>query len=289
MSATTFAAPWRDRAGRFSWLRAVILALAVVPGALLLLQLGAGALGGEPFKVAARQAGAYTLQALLISLAVTPLRFVADWPKVVTLRRMLGLTALSYALLHLTLYAGHLNWNPLSLAGEVVLRSYLTLGFAVLVGLCVLGWTSTDAWQKRLGQRWKRLHRWVYLLAAGGVLHAFLQSKSRADDAVLMSGLFLWLMLWRLLPGRFRAHAPALLGLAFAAAVGTALVEYGWYSAASNLPASRILAANLDPLFSLRPAHWVLIAGAVVATIPWLRRLVPARRAAPARVNAAPR
>jgi sulfoxide reductase heme-binding subunit YedZ len=202
---------------------------------------------------------------------------------------MLGLTALSYALLHIVLYAGHLNWNPLALASEIVLRIYLTLGFAVLVGLCVLGWTSTDAWQKRLGQRWKRLHRWVYLLAAGGVLHAFLQSKSRADDAVLMAGCYLWLMLWRTLPGHWRAHPPALLGLAVVAAAGTALVEYAWYSAASNLPASRILAANLDPLFSLRPAHWVLIAGVVVAALPWLRRLVPARRAAPARRAVAPR
>lgn len=272
MSATTFAPPWRDRAGRFSWLRAAVLALAVLPGVLLLIQLGAGALGGEPFKVAARQAGAYTLQALLISLAVTPLRFVADWPKVVTLRRMLGLTALCYALLHIILYAGHLNWNPLSLASEIVLRIYLTLGFAVLVGLCVLGWTSTDAWQKRLGQRWKRLHRWVYVLAAGGVLHAFLQSKSRADDAVLMAGFFLWLMLWRTLPGRFRAHPPALLGLALAAALGTALVEYAWYSAASNLPAWRILMANLDPGAGVRPAHLVALTGFCVAILPWLRR-----------------
>lgn len=274
--------PWRDRAGRFSWLRAAVLLAAILPGGLLLAALATGGLGAEPWKAATREAGTYALQALLISLAATPLRFIADWPRILTLRRMLGLTALAYALLHLVLYTGHQGWNLLVVGSEIALRFYLTLGFAVLLGLVVLGWTSTDGWQRRLGARWKKLHRWVYALAAGGVFHAFLQSKARADQAVFLAGCFLWLMLWRALPGRWRAHPPVLAGLALAAAAGAAALEFAWYAATTNLPAARILAANLDLAAGMRPAQWVLIAGLVVAPLPWLRRIVAGRARRPA-------
>jgi sulfoxide reductase heme-binding subunit YedZ len=191
-----------------------------------------------------------------------------------------GVAALAYALLHLVLYAGHLAWDLLAVATEIATRIYLTLGFVVLLGLAALGWTSTDGWQTRLGPRWKRLHRWVYLLAAGAVLHAFLQSKARADEAVFLAGCYLWVMLWRLLPGRWRAHPPALLGLAAVAALGAALVEFAWYAAATSLPASRILAANLDLAAGLRPAQSVLLAGFAVALLPWLRRAAGFRSSA---------
>lgn len=274
--------PWTDRGGRFSALRLSLLVGLLAPGAVLLALLASGGLGAEPWKQAAREAGAHALHILLLSLAVTPLRHVADWPKVATLRRMIGLAALGYALLHLMLFAGHLGWDWLKVAGEIATRLYLTLGFAVLVGLVVLGWTSTDGWQAALGPRWRRLHRWVYLLAAGGVLHAFLQSRLGADGATLLAGCFLWLMAWRLLPGWARAQALALAGLALAAAVATAAVEFAWYAIATRLPAERILAANLDLGAGARPAHWVLLAGLAVALLPWLRRLArrPARRAA---------
>ncbi|MGK7861721.1 sulfite oxidase heme-binding subunit YedZ [Falsiroseomonas sp. E2-1-a4] len=269
---TPFAWPWRDRAGRFSWLRACVLAAALSPGLVLLALLAAGELGAEPWKAAAREAGTHAMRLLLVSLAVTPLRYLADWPKVVTLRRMLGLVALGYALLHLALYTGHMAWDLADVASEIVLRFYLTLGFGVLLGLAVLGWTSTDGWQRRLGRRWKRLHKGVYLLAALGIFHAFLQAKSRADSAVVLAGVFLWLMGWRLLPGWARAHGLALAGLAVVAALAAAGLEWGWYAATTNLPAARILAANLDPGAGLRPAQGVLVAGLVVAVLTAARR-----------------
>lgn len=270
--------PWRDRAGRFSVLRLSLLIGLLTPGAVLLVLLEAGAMGAEPWKAAMREAGAHALHILLLSLAVTPLRHVADWPKAATLRRMVGVAALGYALLHLVLYTGHLAWDLLAVAGEIATRIYLTLGFAVLVGLTVLGWTSTDGWQRRLGARWKAIHRWVYLLAAAGVLHAFLQSKSGADAAVLMAGFWLWLMFWRLLPGRWRGDGVALVALAVFAALGAAAVEFAWYATATRLPAARILAANLGVEAGVRPAQWVLLAGLAVAALPWLRRIT---RAAP--------
>lgn len=273
-------APWRDRAGRFSPLRLSLFLALAAPGGVLLLLLATGGMGAEPWKAATREAGSHAAHILLISLAVTPLRHVADWPKAATLRRMVGLAALAYALLHLLLYAGHLAWDLLAVAAEIATRAYLALGFAVLAGLCVLGWTSTDGWQARLGRRWKRLHRLVYPLAAGAVLHAFLQSRGSADSAVLLAGCWLWLMLWRLLPGRWRADPLALAGLATAVALGAALVEFAWYAAATRLPAGRILAANLDVAAGLRPAQVVLLGGLAVALLPWLRRV--GRRVRPA-------
>lgn len=278
-AAPTFRWPWQDRGGRLSALRLSVLIGLLAPGAALLALLGAGAMGAEPWKAATREAGSHAAHVLLISLAVTPLRHVADWPKVATLRRMVGLGALGYALLHLVLYAGHLAWDWLAVATEIATRVYLTLGFAVLLGLAALGWTSTDGWQRRLGPRWKRLHRWVYPLSAGAVLHAFLQSRARADDAVLLAGCWAWLMLWRALPGRWRAHPPALAGLALAAAAAAAAIEFAWYATATRLPAARILGANLGLEAGVRPAQWVLLAGLGVAVLPLLRRGV--RRLAP--------
>ncbi|MGX9965174.1 sulfite oxidase heme-binding subunit YedZ [Roseomonas sp. F4] len=275
MSSTTltgFPMPWRDRAGRFSWLRALVLGAALMPGLALLFFLGTGQMGAEPWKAATREAGTHALRFLLISLAVTPLRYLADWPKVLTLRRMLGLVALGYALLHLILYAGHMAWDLAEITSEILLRFYLTLGFTVLLGLCVLGWTSTDSWQRRLGRRWKRLHKGVYVLAALGIFHAFLQAKSRADSTVVLAGLFLWLMGWRLLPGWARAHGAALAGLAVLATLGAAGLEWGWYAGTTNLPAGRILAANLDPAAGWRPAQGVLLAGLAVAALTALHR-----------------
>jgi sulfoxide reductase heme-binding subunit YedZ len=271
--------PWTDRAGRFSPLRLSLLVALCAPAAVLLFLLADNQLGAEPWKAAMREAGSHAAHILLISLAVTPLRWIADWPKAATLRRMVGVAALAYALLHLTLYAGHLAWNLPAVVTEIATRIYLTLGFAVLAGLCALGWTSTDRWQARLGRRWKRLHRWVYLLAAGAVLHAFLQSRARADGAVVLAGCYLWLMLWRLLPGQHRAQPAALLALAIVAALGSALIEFAWYAAATKLPAARILAANLDLAAGWRPAQIVLLAGCAIAMLP-LRRRLPARAAA---------
>jgi sulfoxide reductase heme-binding subunit YedZ len=265
--------PWLDRGGRFSTLKLSLLIGLLAPGAVLLAMLADGAMGAEPWKAATREAGSHAVHILLLSLAVTPLRYVADWPKAATLRRMVGLAALGYGLLHLVLYTGHLAWDLLAVGAEIATRFYLTLGFVVLVGLVVLGCTSTDRSQARMGPRWKKLHRWVYLLAAGAVFHAFLQSKARADSAVLVAGIYLWLMAWRQLPGRWRAHPPALAALAVAAGLGAALVEYAWYALATKLPAGRILEANLGFDAGVRPAQWVVLAGLGVAVLPWLRRI----------------
>jgi sulfoxide reductase heme-binding subunit YedZ len=272
--------PWNTRAGRFSALRAATLALLVLPLLLLVADWATGNLGPEPVERATHETGRWALRFLVLALAVTPLGRVLGWPQLFQLRRMIGLGALAWALLHFGIYVAEQNWVLWRVAAEIAQRFYLVIGFAVLCGLVVLGWTSTDGWVKRLGRRWKRLHRIVFVLAPLALLHAFIQSKSDASQAVLLAGLLLWLMGWRALPAAAQTRLAVLAGLGVAAMLGAALLEYLWYALATNLPAARIAAANLDLAFGPRPAVQVGLAALVLLALVGLRRVAQRRRAA---------
>jgi sulfoxide reductase heme-binding subunit YedZ len=277
----TLSVPWRDRAGRLSWLRIAALAFIVFPALLLGHAAWTEALGPEPLKTATHETGRMAIRLLLASLAVTPFGRILGFPKLFQLRRMLGLAALAWASFHLLLYVGDQNWRLWRVAIEIASRFYLVLGFTALCGLAVLGWTSTDAWMKRLGRRWKRLHRLVFPIAVLALLHAFIQSKADTSQAVLMAGLFVWLMGWRALPARFQSSWPPIGGLAVATLIGAVALEYAWYAVATNLPAWRIALANLDLSFGPRPAVQAgLAAGRASTALVAARRLAPRRRPA---------
>jgi sulfoxide reductase heme-binding subunit YedZ len=252
--------PWTDRAGRFSLLKSVVLALCCVPMALLGGKALAGMLGSKPLTYAIHDTGDWAVRFLLLSLLVTPLRGIANWPKLILVRRMLGLTALAYVLTHFSLYVVEQRYDAWKIASEIALRIYLTIGFVAILGLLALGLTSTDGMIKRLGSvRWNRLHSIVYAITALALLHFFLQSKVDVSQPVLMTGFFVWLIGYRALKKRgFAMGAAVLLGLAIGAGLATALVEAGWYAARTGVMATRVLEANLDFSFSIRPAWWVL-------------------------------
>ncbi len=263
--------PWLDRGGRFSALKAAVFLAILAPGAVIGTELGLGMMGGRPVQNTILAVGRWVVGFLLMALAITPLRRIAAWPQATTLRRMLGLAALGYALAHLSLYVIDQNFRFGFVASEIANRVYLTIGFVTLLGLSVLGVISTDGWMRRLGRRWKQIQRVVYALGILALLHFFMQSKANVGPATLMAGFFLWLMLWRAMPANWQANAAALLGLAVASAVGTALLEYGWYATATHIPASRVLVANLTFVAGPRPAVWVGIAGAGIALACGLR------------------
>lgn len=274
-------APWRDRAGRVSNLRIVTFAVMILPALNLLLLWVTDGLGPEPLEAATHETGRWAIRLLVATLAVTPLGRVLGWPRLFQLRRMIGLGALAWVLLHFLLYIGDQNWQLLRVGVEIVSRAYLSIGFAALLGLIVLGWTSTDGWMKRLGRGWKRLHRLVFPVMLLGLLHAFIQSKSDVSRAVVLAGLLIWLLGWRALPGRWQSSLPALAALSLAALLGAALIEYLWYAAFSNLPAGRIALANLDLTFGPRPAVLAgMICGGVTllaAGLAGWRRVTAAR------------
>lgn len=276
----TLALPWLDRQGRFSWLRAATLAGLLLPLVLLAQAWLTDNLGPDPVEQATHETGRWAIRFLLLALVVTPLGRILAWPKLLQLRRMVGLAALAWAMLHFGIYVAEQNFVLWRVAAEIAQRFYLVIGFTVLCGLAVLGWTSTDGWMRRLGRRWKRLHRLVYVLAPLALLHAFIQSKADVSQAVLLTALLLWLMGWRALPARWQASLVALAGLSVAAMLGAAAVEYLWYAVATNLPAARIAAANLDLSFGPRPAvlAGMIAAGGVALLGVW--RVVGPRRPA---------
>ncbi|MEL6979073.1 MAG: protein-methionine-sulfoxide reductase heme-binding subunit MsrQ [Pseudomonadota bacterium] len=257
---------WRDRAGRFSALRLATAALAAAPLLWLALALGGGRAGPEPIDTALHITGEWAVTFLLLSLAVTPMQRAFRWSKLLTIRRMLGLTTLIYALAHVTAYVFDQGLDLGRVASEIWLRVYLTIGFIAVIGLVALGVTSTDAWIRRLGPTWRRLHQLAYPIAALGLTHYLLQSKLDAGAAVTMTGLFALLMLHRIALWRRIALTPAsLLGAAVLATALTMGFELAWYASATNVPPAVIWEANFNAAAGLSPAWRVGLLGALFA------------------------
>ena len=275
--------PWTDRQGRFSGLRAAAFALLLVPALMLLYAAWMHQLGSKPWTQAIHQTGTWTVRILIATLAVSPFRRLFDWGKLIGIRRMLGLGVMAYALGHLGLYCIDMAFDWGLIVSEIVKRFYLTIGFVALIGLVAQGVTSTDGMIRRLGKNWQRLHNLVYPIAMLALLHFALQSKIDVTEPVLMSGLFLLLMLYRgLYRWKLPVSVPLLAGLALLAGLLTAGLEAGWYAATSGVSAWLVFQANADILTyqdyaSIRPAHWVLLAGLAVALSHGLR----ARKARP--------
>jgi sulfoxide reductase heme-binding subunit YedZ len=265
--------PWRDRHGRFLPLKAVVLAVGFIPGAVLAFWWANGMLGGRPVTEVIHGTGDWAIRYLLISLAITPAARVLNWPRLLLVRRIVGLTALAYGLTHLTLFVVDQNFHLVVAATEILRRFYLTIGFAVLLGLGILGVTSTNGWVQRLGHRWKLLHRAIYVLGAIALLHYFIQSKANVSEPVFFSGLFVWLLMWRALPMAWQRSLFALLALAVVAAFAAAGIEFAWYGLATGINPWRVLAASETLRFGLRPAHYVALTGLAVVALAGLRRV----------------
>jgi methionine sulfoxide reductase heme-binding subunit len=261
--------PWTDRSGRFSTLRAAVFAGLLVPGAWLAWLALQGQLGPRPVTAAILDTGDWAVRFLLLALLISPLRAVTRRSELIGIRRMIGLGAFSYVAIHGVLYVVDQRYDLIKVASEIALRTYLTIGFAALVGLAVLSATSNDAMIRRLGaERWNGWHRWVYVLTALALVHFFLQRKLEIFEPVLMSGLFLWLMAWRWLRRLGRTADPlAFAALAPAAAVATMLLEATYLMVRHGAPFGRVLWANADFEYLIRPGWWVLAAGMAMTAL----------------------
>ncbi len=145
--------------------------------------LGAGffqrSLGINPVEKIIHIQGRVTLVLLLATLAVTPVRRLTGWNRIIQLRRLLGLFAFAHACIHFLSYAGLEQLFAFSyILDDVRDRRYITVGFAGLVLLVPLAVTSTKGWIRRLGKRWQRLHRLAYLATALGVLHYYWEVRA---------------------------------------------------------------------------------------------------------------
>ena len=180
---------------RILLIKAAIWVVGLAPPVWLTTALFRRTLGINPVETIILVEGRWTLVFLIATLAVTPIRRLTGWNRIVQLRRLLGLFAFFHACVHFLSYVGIDHFFALSIIVEDVLeRRYITAGFTALVLLVPLAVTSTRGWIRRLGKRWQRLHRLSYVAAALGVLHFYW--KVKADTfwplvaAVTLAGLF---------------------------------------------------------------------------------------------------
>lgn len=155
-------------------------------------------LGVNPVETMQDTLGIWGLRLLLATLAITPLRVLAGWPRIQAFRRMLGLYAFAYILLHFLFYLfvdQAFDWQQL--AADIVKRPYITVGFTALLLLLPLAVTSTRAAMRRLGRRWQTLHRLVYPAAVLGCVHFWWQVKADVREPLVYAGIAALLLGWR--------------------------------------------------------------------------------------------
>lgn len=157
---------------KFKLLKLVVFFAALIPLALLGWKAYQGNLGANPIEVITHATGDWTLRFLLLTLSITPLRRITGWQSWIRFRRMLGLFAFFYALLHLTTWLWlDKFFDVREMVADVLKRRFITVGMTALLLMLPLALTSTKGWIRRLGKRWQKLHRLVYFSAIAGVIH----------------------------------------------------------------------------------------------------------------------
>ena len=195
-------------------LKLLVFIVALVPAAYLAHGLFYGGdLGPNPAETIQLQTGIWTLRFLLVSLAITPIRRLTGWNRVIGYRRTFGLFAFFYACLHLTSYVvldRYFDWA--GVWEDVAKRPFITAGmvsFALMVPLAV---TSTKGWIRRMGKRWTQLHRLVYVAALAGAVHYLWKVKVAVGSPVYYAAVLGVLLAFRIawaLRNRRRASAVA--------------------------------------------------------------------------------
>ena len=169
-----------------SWRRLIIFLCALSPFAWLVFNTVTQQLGADPAKTIVLFTGEWTIYFLFITLSVTPLRRLLKWNWLMPHRRMLGLFALFYGVLHLLSYLIFILGLDFSrLVSETLKRPYITVGFPALLILVALGITSTQKMMRRLGKNWVKLHRLVYLALILAWIHVLWQVRSSYFEATV--------------------------------------------------------------------------------------------------------
>ena len=165
-----------------------------------------GDLGANPIEAVLNRLGFWTMVMLALALVPTPAHDLLglSWPQ--RLRRVVGVTAFAYALLHFLFYVGVDKFFDVRTIGQdLTKRPFIMVGFAALLCLLPLAVTSTDGWVRRLGyRRWKVLHRLAYVAAALAVVHFLWRVKADVRRPLAFAAVFGALLLARV-PGWVRA------------------------------------------------------------------------------------
>ena len=182
------------------WTKRSLFAVCLIPAALLIWRAFNGRLGANPVEFIEHATGDWAIRFLLITLAVTPLRKIFNQPLLTRFRRMLGLFAFFYVVVHLMMY---LTFDQMfdvkAIFADVAKRLYIMAGTAGLLMLIPLAVTSTAGMVRRMGPKnWQRLHRLIYFATLAGVIHYYWLVKSDVREPLMYGGILLVLMLFRL-------------------------------------------------------------------------------------------
>lgn len=204
--------------------RALVFVLCLFPFGVTFYGALTGSLGPDPAETIMHVTGEWAARILLLTLLVSPVRHspLRQWKGVrlfLKLRRMLGLYAFFYGVIHLLAFAHfYLGWSGLILLEELAERPYITMGFTALLLMLPLAVTSTRAMQRRLGRNWQRLHALVYVSSVLVCVHIIWQIRSDAGEAIVYTALFAALLAWRI--RRFATRRPRSAARGGAATVG---------------------------------------------------------------------
>lgn len=169
-----------------------------------------GDLGVNPVETLLHETGRDALMLLIASLAVTPIRRLTGWNRVQSVRRTVGVWSFVYAFLHFATYAAFDKLGDTAAIGEDVFeRPFIFVGMLALVILIALTVTSTNGMIRRLGRRWQRLHRLVYVAAIAGAVHFAWGQKADIGEPLIWAGVLLVLLGWRVVEAVRRRRARA--------------------------------------------------------------------------------
>ena len=272
--------PWQDRKQGLSWLKAGTFALMLVPAIWLLYQISTEQFGPVPLGGMTYWSGLWATALLMLALAVTPAATIFRWGRLIIVRRMIGVTALAYTIAHIIIYFALRHWSFASIAHEMMTRVSLIVASVATVGLVALGATSLDAAARRMGAKgWQRLHNTVYVISALALIH-YLLSPDIYPEQYLMSGMFFWLMVWRVLNRRGRgADVRALAILAVASCFFTVFFEAGWLWAYHGYEPLRTLGNNFSLDLGIPPAWQILALGLLIAVAAFTQQALRLRAA----------
>ena len=197
-------------------MKLLVFAAALIPFAHLVWRGFNGNLTADPLVEITNETGIWTLRFVVITLAITPIRRLIGWNTIIRFRRMLGLFAFFYAMLHFLTYLvgdrfasldfpdGFVAWSTFvnligSIWDDIAKRPYITVGFIAFVSMVPLAFTSTAGWIRRMGGRnWQRLHQLIYVTGIAGVIHYWWRVKADTLHPLIYAALVALLLGYRL-------------------------------------------------------------------------------------------
>lgn len=177
----------------------LVFVAALLPLAWLIRRTLTNDLGVNPAETLQLQTGLWSLRFLLATLAITPIRRLTRWHRIIQYRRMLGLFAFFYATLHLLTYVILDQYFAFdAIIADVIKRPFITAGMLAFVLMIPLALTSTKGWIRRLGRRWQTLHRLIYISGIAAALHFVWKVKVAIGEPVYYAAVLAVLLAFRL-------------------------------------------------------------------------------------------